>query len=318
MVRLVRMIPDGSLDPEFLSPLTVGRMVPRLEKNGQVYVGKAFHPGGTFYLIRMNPDGSLDPSFHAKFDAWFSPFVGVGFFLPPVLPHQDGMLCWGGMWANDILRPLGRIIPDAPPGFALRDLNGFFNDLEYAVGTRGFEAEGAVEITVVRNGNTSGPASVRYRTEDGTALAGQNYVASAGTLEFAPFQTEALIRITLLQDDVFRGRPHFFLELHEPSVAARLDRRRKIVVHDREPGLIAGRVVTRLDGRKETEFDVTGLQWLDSYFIESSADLNHWERQDWSRQFGPHKVSFGLLPETAPELLEVGSMDKQFFRMVRP
>ena len=91
--------------------------------------------------------------------------------------------------------------------------------------------------------------SVRYRTEDGTALAGQHYVAAAGTLQFAPFQTEAAIRITLLQDDVFLGRPHFFLTLHEPSVPARLDRPRQIVVHDREPGLVAGRVFTRLARR---------------------------------------------------------------------
>jgi Calx-beta domain/Domain of unknown function DUF11 len=40
-------------------------------------------------------------------------------------------------------------------------------------------------IRVVRDGGYSNPASIRYSTHDGTALAGRDYVATTGTLSFA-------------------------------------------------------------------------------------------------------------------------------------
>lgn len=315
-VRLVRLLPDGNLDPIFSSLASEGRIVPLFEKEGKVYVWKV--P----FLLRLVSDGSPDPSFSALLmDYRPHHLSGVGFGPPPqAVPHRDGIVCWGGSYfgANGVPRPLIRITPDAPAGFMFRTSDEF----AFVAPTRAFEAEGSVEITVVRTGNTSQPASVRYRTQDGTALDGQSYVAAAGTIPFAPFQTDAVIRITLPQDEVFRGRPYFYLELFDPSIPARLDPRRQIVVHDREPGIVTGRTFTWLDGRKEMEFDVTGLGWNDGYRVGFSTDLIRWNLSDRVYHLGPGpQFGFGQGPwfvRGTPALLEVGPTDRQFYRMIRP
>jgi Calx-beta domain len=45
---------------------------------------------------------------------------------------------------------------------------------------------GTAKITVMRSGGSGGRVTVDYATSDGTAVAGVDYVATAGTLGFAP------------------------------------------------------------------------------------------------------------------------------------
>jgi alpha-glucosidase len=52
------------------------------------------------------------------------------------------------------------------------------------------EAAGVVVITVTLNGASIAPVTVTYATADGTALAGEDYVALSGTLTFAPGETQ--------------------------------------------------------------------------------------------------------------------------------
>lgn len=47
------------------------------------------------------------------------------------------------------------------------------------------ESAGSVTLTVTRSGGTTGAVSVNYATLDGTALAGTDYTATAGTLNWA-------------------------------------------------------------------------------------------------------------------------------------
>jgi len=160
---------------------------------------------------------------------------------------------------------------------------------------------------------------VRYRTRDDSAIAGQHYTSKASLLEFAPFQTEAVVRIALRQDEVFRGRPRFFLELHDPSPAARLDHPRPIVIHDRARGLIPGGWVNRLDGGTELEFDVAGLAWGQPYEIESSADLRQWTAEGFRRHLGPTKGSWWITYKSAPESIGIPNPSPhKFFRLIVP
>ena len=46
------------------------------------------------------------------------------------------------------------------------------------------EADGTVQFVVNRTGDTRGSAVVQYATEDGTALAGEDYLATSGSLIF--------------------------------------------------------------------------------------------------------------------------------------
>ncbi len=75
-------------------------------------------------------------------------------------------------------------------------------------GVLGFESEGArvressrdVTLAVLRTGGAAGAVSVSWKTANGTASNGVDYVASGGTLGFAPGQTEATLAVPLLDD----------------------------------------------------------------------------------------------------------------------
>jgi len=75
------------------------------------------------------------------------------------------------------------------------------------------EAGPNVNVTVTRNGGISGTASVDYATSDGTAKAGSDYVASAGTITFAAGETNKTLAIPLVNDNVFEPTESFGLLL---------------------------------------------------------------------------------------------------------
>lgn len=59
---------------------------------------------------------------------------------------------------------------------------------------------GMITLTVVRTGGTAGNLTVDYTTVDGTAIAGQDYTATAGTLNFSAGETSKTIQIPILDD----------------------------------------------------------------------------------------------------------------------
>jgi hypothetical protein len=78
--------------------------------------------------------------------------------------------------------------------------NGYLQYANY-YGITTTEATSAV-LTVQRT-NANGPASVNYATSDGTAFAGQQYVATSGTLAFADGEIQKTITIPTLDDHIF-------------------------------------------------------------------------------------------------------------------
>ena len=86
----------------------------------------------------------------------------------------------------------------------------FFDPPHYTV----MENVGQFEGTVIREGGDLNVAiQVDYKTEDGTAHAGPDYVESVGTLYFAPGVTEQKITMEVLDDDVFEEDEHFYCRL---------------------------------------------------------------------------------------------------------
>ena len=99
-----------------------------------------------------------------------------------------------------------------------------FTHAHYAVDA----SKSAACITVVRSGPTDVKAAIDYATSDGTARAGVEYAAAAGTLTFAPGVIMQRFKVQILQGALARAKTlHLTLsnpssggELGAPSVAA--------------------------------------------------------------------------------------------------
>ncbi|GFE70574.1 DUF4347 domain-containing protein [Chroococcus sp. FPU101] len=62
------------------------------------------------------------------------------------------------------------------------------------------EGSRTVNVTFVRTGGSSGPASVNYTTASNTANAGEDYIASKGVINFADGETSKMLTINLVDD----------------------------------------------------------------------------------------------------------------------
>jgi len=86
----------------------------------------------------------------------------------------------------------------------------FFNPGHYTV----MENVGSFDATVSRHGGDSSlTVLVDYKSEDGTANAGEDYKAVKGTLTFGPGEKHKTIRIEVVDDDVFEEDEHFYIRL---------------------------------------------------------------------------------------------------------
>uniref|UniRef100_T1JJH0 Calx-beta domain-containing protein n=1 Tax=Strigamia maritima TaxID=126957 RepID=T1JJH0_STRMM len=86
----------------------------------------------------------------------------------------------------------------------------FFDPGHYTV----MENVGEFAVTVTREGgDLSTTLKVDYKTEDGTANAGSDYVYTEGTLVFRPGDTHKQFSIAVIDDDVFEEDEHFYIRL---------------------------------------------------------------------------------------------------------
>jgi hypothetical protein len=82
------------------------------------------------------------------------------------------------------------------------------------------EDAGTAALTVTRQGDRSGTATVSYATADGSAKAGQDYAAKTGTVTFAPGETAKQIRIAISADTANESDESFSVALSNASGAA--------------------------------------------------------------------------------------------------
>lgn len=93
----------------------------------------------------------------------------------------------------------------------------FFEPGHYTV----MENVGSFEVRVVREGgDLAQQLLVDYTTEDGTAVAGDDYVGTKGTLVFQPGVTERTFSVQVIDDDVFEEDEHFYVRLSNLRVSA--------------------------------------------------------------------------------------------------
>jgi endoglucanase len=85
------------------------------------------------------------------------------------------------------------------------------------------QSAGSLVVTVNRSGGTSGAVSVHYATADGTAVAGTNYTATQGTLNWAAgVSTAQTFSVPLSASPVLTGSKAFAVTLTAPGGGATL------------------------------------------------------------------------------------------------
>jgi hypothetical protein len=82
------------------------------------------------------------------------------------------------------------------------------------------EAGKFAAVTVNRVGGTTGTVSVNFATADATAIAGQNYIATNGTLVFGPGVPSRTITIPILNDSIYEASEVFLVTLTGPTGGA--------------------------------------------------------------------------------------------------
>ena len=114
-------------------------------------------------------------------------------------------------------------------------------------------------FTVALTDESPLPVTLSYATRDGSALAGEDYVATAGTLTFAPGETERTLTVPVLGDDRAEGDEAFSLVLFDPiNASLQVAEADCIVVDDDVAISIAdAAVVEGSAGTAEARFPVT-------------------------------------------------------------
>jgi len=90
-----------------------------------------------------------------------------------------------------------------------------------------YATEGGPQLAlkVTRSGDSAGAVSVNYATANGTALAGSDYAAAAGTLNWASGDmAPKIVQLPMLDDAVYELRESFKLNLSNPGGGAQLGR----------------------------------------------------------------------------------------------
>ncbi|PWT81241.1 MAG: hypothetical protein C5B44_04105 [Acidobacteria bacterium] len=91
------------------------------------------------------------------------------------------------------------------------------------------ESAGTATVSVVLPGAQLVPVSINFNTTNGTAVSGSDYVATSGTLNFGPGETEKTFTVSILDDSVIETDETIVVRLSgaaggivlgEPSVAA--------------------------------------------------------------------------------------------------
>lgn len=92
------------------------------------------------------------------------------------------------------------------------------------------ESSPTASITVVRTSGKTGKASVEYETIDGTAVAGEDYTANSGRLDFDDGESTKTISINLSNDEDGEESETFKVTLKNPTGGAELSSPAEVTV----------------------------------------------------------------------------------------
>lgn len=246
---LARLQTNGLLDPTFNVCRGIDGVVYAITPliNGGMYVGgdfTVFNDTPRANVVRLLANGSIDTLFLDSFYNHTAP--GLDTFVAAISVQLNGdVLVGGGFsvvgggWAI-LLPPLTRYVPtefmEIRFNFA-RLLGNITDPLRFTAGLPSTENApgnlqlvqptysidenvlgGLLAITAERINGGLGAVSVNFRTVDGSAKAGVDYIAVAGTLPWDDCsQGLQLIGVPILDNQVVEGNKNFFIELSMPA-----------------------------------------------------------------------------------------------------
>jgi hypothetical protein len=130
-----------------------------------------------------------------------------------------GTLLYRIALGNGAATPLG-VIGDGTPRLSGMTIMVGGDIRVAALSTPTSEPAGQVTVEVTRTGDTLAPAAVAYRTADRTAVAGRDYTAVSGTLQFFENQRSKTVTIPISQDADVEGTEALALVLGPSSGGA--------------------------------------------------------------------------------------------------
>jgi uncharacterized delta-60 repeat protein len=247
---VARLLPDGQVDSTFQSHFDDNSFVRELLPLGDgkiILIGKFSSYAGVERtdMMRILEDGSPDAEFYVFSDS-AEESSSIGYYVLRL--HPSGKVLVGGNRTRlDGVEQagIGLLLSEPQPGvirFAQQQI-------------RSEEGEAAgVELTLERVAGLTGTVSVHYATEDGTAVAGNDYVSTSGELEFPEGVDSMTIIVPLLDDGEYEHTEAFGLHLTAMSGGATVDDSggaAVVVIEDHDPGdmnLLVGKYSGRLLG----------------------------------------------------------------------
>jgi Calx-beta domain len=147
--------------------------------------------------------------------------VGLRFVFER-FPDHAGLSCPSGRFlvgfedltGNPVCRTLAEVTGGGGGGEGL--LIGISN-VELTEGNAGNKP---FTFTVLLSEASAGPVTVSYSTRNGTALAGSDYIATSGTLTFAPGEVTKEVIVQVIGDTVVEDIEEFFVDLASASGAS--------------------------------------------------------------------------------------------------
>jgi len=141
------------------------------------------------------------------------------------------------------------------------------------------EGDDFVTLTVTRSGTTQGAVSVEYATSDGTAIAGSDYIATSGTLDWDDGETKSEpFTVGIIDDSEQESDENFFVTLSNPTGGARLGEPEsyiaEVTIKDNDPS--GGTVVLSVEPAAsnvyiEEEFDVRIMVQADTQEVDGAS-----------------------------------------------
>jgi hypothetical protein len=158
-----------------------------------------------------------DPAFGSRMDVWFDGSLRLSYYENITNLLGTSTAYWGVTGANnsDYVPSPSNVISVCPTAVCIGDTatqHVLVDDIQVSERTA-TTAVFKVRIFCPR----SQTVTVSYATANGTALAGADYVATSGTLTFAPGETEKTVSVTLVRDSVTEPAETFYLNLSNPS-----------------------------------------------------------------------------------------------------